>query len=62
MKVNDEPLRVPEVAQRLGLDGPEVYLLIADGELAAGKGADGMVYVTAEAVEDYQRRNSAATP
>ncbi|MEX2659184.1 MAG: helix-turn-helix domain-containing protein [Acidimicrobiales bacterium] len=56
----DELLRVPEVARRLGLDGVAVYDLIANGELKAGKGKDGMVYVPASALQDYQRRHAAA--
>ncbi|MGI8664355.1 MAG: helix-turn-helix domain-containing protein [Acidimicrobiales bacterium] len=62
MKVTDQPLRVPEVARRLGLDGPVVYDLIASGELVAGKGTDGLVYVRESALEEYQRRHAATTP
>jgi hypothetical protein len=61
MEVTDQPLRVPEVARRLGLDGPVVYDLIASGELKAGKGKDGMVYVHMSALEDYERSHPAAT-
>lgn len=60
MSMSDELLRVPEVARRLGLDGVIVYNLIANGELEAGKGKDGMVYVRVSAVEGYQRRHAAA--
>lgn len=60
MDMSDQALRVPEVARRLGFDGPVVYDLIATGELAAGKGKDGLVYVMAQAVEDYKRRRTAA--
>ena len=60
MYMTEQLLRVPEVARRLGLDGVVVYDLIASGELAAGKGKDGLVYVTPEAVEDYKRRRTAA--
>jgi hypothetical protein len=59
--VKGSPLRVPEVARLLGLDGAAVYLLIADGELAAGRGDDGLVYVRPDAIEDYRRRHTAAT-
>ncbi len=52
---------MPEVARRLGVDGAEVYGLILDGELPAAKGDDGLVYVTAEALEEFQRRH-APTP
>jgi hypothetical protein len=57
----EQLLRVPEVARRLGLDGVVVYDLIAHGELDAGKGKDGMVYVPESALEDYQRRHPATT-
>lgn len=60
MDMTDQPLRVPEVARRLGLDGPVVYDLIANGELAAGKGNDGLVYVRESALEDYERRHAAS--
>lgn len=60
MSVNDELLRVPEVARRLGIDGVAVYGLIDSGELAAGKGADGLVYVTESALQDYERHHAAA--
>ena len=59
MSVTDEALRVPEVARRLGIDGTEVYDLIASGELTAGKGKDGLVYVRASAVQEYARRHAA---
>lgn len=55
----DQPLRIPEVARRLGLDGPVVYDLISNGELAAGKGEDGLVYVRESALEDYEGRHAA---
>jgi hypothetical protein len=56
MAMSDPLLRVPEVARRLGLSGVVVYDLIAHGDLAAGKGEDGMVYVRESALEDYARR------
>ena len=57
----DPALRVPEVARRLEMPGEDVYELIFQGELAAGKGKDGLVYVRESAVEDYKRRHPAAT-
>jgi hypothetical protein len=60
MTMTDEALRVPEVARRLQIDGTEVYDLIFEGELAAGKGADGLVYVRESALEDYTRRHPIA--
>jgi hypothetical protein len=46
---------------RDGVDGAEVYGLILDGELPAANGDDGLVYVTAEALREFQRRH-APTP
>jgi len=46
MVMDEQLLRVREVARRLGLDGAVVFDLIAHGELAAGKGKDGMVDVS----------------
>ena len=61
MPMTDPVLRVPEVARRLALDGPDVYELILQGELAAAKGKDGLVYVRESALEDYERRHAAPT-
>jgi predicted DNA-binding transcriptional regulator AlpA len=58
---NEPLLRVPEAARRLGLDGVVVYDLIARGDLFAGKGKDGLVYVPESAVDDYLRRHPAPT-
>jgi hypothetical protein len=55
----NQALRVPEVARRLAMEGPDVYDLILRGELSAGKGTDGLVYVRASALEDYQGRHTA---
>ncbi|HUY23991.1 MAG TPA: helix-turn-helix domain-containing protein [Candidatus Saccharimonadales bacterium] len=52
-----ERLTVPEVARRLGMPGPEVYQLIFSGELDGAPQPDGAVYVTAEALAAYQRKN-----
>lgn len=41
------------------MEGPDVYDLILRGELSAGKGTDGLVYVRASALEDYQGRHTA---
>lgn len=60
MSMSDELLRVPEVARRLGLDGVVVYDLIANGDLEAGKGKDGMVYVRVSALEAFERSHPAA--
>jgi hypothetical protein len=57
--MSDEPLRVPEVARRLEMDGTDVYELILQGELKAGKGKDGLVYVRESALEDYLRGHPA---
>ena len=56
-----EALRVPEVARRLGIAGVDVYRLVERGELAAGNGSDGLVYVTAEALEEYQRSDASSS-
>jgi hypothetical protein len=61
MSMTERAVRVPEVARRLGVGGAEVYGLILDGELPAAKGDDGLVYVTAEALDEFQRRH-APTP
>ena len=51
--MRDDAVRVPEAARRLGLDGAEVYRLIASGEGAAGEGADRLVYVLPHAIARY---------
>lgn len=60
MVVSEQLLRVPEVARQLGIDGTEVYVLIERGDLAAGRGDDGLVYVPAAALEAYQVRGTTA--
>lgn len=54
-------LRVPEVARTLGIEGAEVYGLFDRDELSAGKGADGLVYVSAAALGDFVRRRPSAS-
>jgi len=49
----DARLRSPEVARRLGIDGPDVYRLIFAGELDGQPDADGIVYVSEASVEAY---------
>lgn len=58
--MSENLLRVTEVARRLDMDGAEVYLLIRRGELAAGKGADGLVYVAEREVSAFLDRAPAA--
>jgi hypothetical protein len=58
MAMSEAAVRVPEAAHRLNMDGPDVYLLIERGELRAGKGSDGLVYVPEDAIEDYRRRQA----
>jgi hypothetical protein len=58
MAMSNRVLRVPEVARRLDMEGPDVYELIRRGELPAGKGDDGLVYVRESALEDYERRQA----
>lgn len=59
MQMTDRALRVPEVARRLAMEGPDVYELILRGDLSAGKGQDGLVYVRESALADYQRKHAA---
>ena len=59
MPMTDPALRVPEVARLLEMDGTDVYELILQGDLAAGKGKDGLVYVRESALDDYERRHAA---
>lgn len=58
--MTDRLLRVPEVARALRLDGPETYRPIEIGELTAGKGDDGLVYVSERALQAYQDRQASA--
>ena len=61
MRVSERLMRVPEVARTLGIDGTAVYRLIERGELEAGKGPDGLVYVTDEALQVYRERQAEAS-
>lgn len=49
----DQRLTVPDVARRLALPGPEVYLLIFEGVIPARLDDDGAVYVSARALDAY---------
>lgn len=59
--MSERLLRVPEVARTLGIDGTEVYRLIEQGELQAGKGQDGLVYVPEGALREYEERRARAS-
>ncbi len=59
--MSERLLRVPEVARTLGIEGTEVYRLIERGDLRAGKGPDGLVYVSEEALRDYEERQARAS-
>jgi hypothetical protein len=61
MAMSERLLRVPEVARALDLDGTQVYALIDHGEIVAGKGPDGLVYVSEQALEDYRQRRATAS-
>ena len=58
MPMTDPALRVPEVARLLEMDGTDVYELILQGDLAAGKGKDGQSTCGSQC----SRTTSAATP
>lgn len=49
----DARLRSPEVARRLGIDGPEVYKLIFAGVLDGRPDGDGIVDISEASVEAY---------
>ncbi len=61
MAMTERPLRVPEVARTLGVEGTDVYRLIERGELQAGKGPDGLVYVTEAALQAYRDEQAQAS-
>lgn len=49
----DARLRSPEVANRLGISGRDVYRLIFSGDLDGRPDADGIVFVTETSVVAY---------
>jgi hypothetical protein len=49
--VSEALLRALEVARLFGAEGTEVYRLIERGELNAWEGADGLVYVSDQALQ-----------
>ena len=51
----DELLTPPQVGRALGLETYEVLVLMDDGRLPRVKGADGLLYVPAEAVASYAK-------
>lgn len=56
MGMNERLFRVTEAAKELNIAGEDVLLLIRSGELHAGKGQDGRVYVPERALRDYEER------
>ncbi len=55
MNMPKRSVRMSEGAGTLEMDAPDVYALIGDrGELRAGRGRDGVVYVPEQALRGYQ--------
>ena len=50
-------MRSPEAAERLGVRGRDVYMLLFAGELDGGPGRDGMVYFDEASLEAYLDRH-----
>ncbi len=61
MRMTERPMRVPEVARVLDIEGTDVYRLIERDELEARKGPDGLVYVTDAALQAYRDRQATAS-
>ena len=60
VNLDDRLMRVVDVAQALGIDGTDVYVLIRNGELDAGK-KGGRVYVPESALREYLERQAQAS-
>ena len=50
-------IRSPEAAERLGIRGRDVYMMLFDGELDGGPGRDGLVYFDEASIERYLERH-----
>ncbi len=57
--MRDDAVRTTEAGRQLGVDTAEVYRLIESGELRAGKGADGLVWVLTDSIDAYRQHQSA---
>ena len=54
MSSTDQLLTPPQVGRVLGIDTVDVLVLIDEGQLARIKGEDGLIYVSASAVEAFR--------
>lgn len=52
-RLMDEGIRSPEAAERLGIRGRDVYMMLFAGELDGGPGRDGLVYFDEASIERY---------
>ena len=50
-------IRSPEAAERPGIRGRDVYMMLFEGELDGGPGRDGLVYFDEASIDRYLERH-----
>lgn len=56
-RLMQEGIRSPEAAERLGIRGRDVYMMLFAGELDGGPDRDGLVYFDEASIERYVERH-----
>lgn len=56
-RLMDEGIRSPEAAERLGIRGRDVYMMLFAGELDGGPDRDGLVYFDEASIDRYLERH-----
>jgi hypothetical protein len=56
-RLMDGGLRSPEAAERLGIRGRDVYMMLFNGELDGGPSRDGWVYFDEASIDAYLERH-----
>lgn len=56
-RLMEEGIRSPEAAERLGIRGRDVYMMLFAGELDGGPDRDGLVYFDEASIERYLERH-----
>ena len=56
-RLMDQGIRSPEAAERLGIRGRDVYMMLFAGELDGGPDRDGLVYFDEASIDRYLERH-----
>jgi hypothetical protein len=56
-RLMEDGIRSPEAAERLGIRGRDVYMMLFEGYLDGGPGRDGLVYFDEASIDRYLERH-----